>query len=139
MVGGRGLDHLLAGTAGERLADVTHDLEPAWHVVEALGDVLADPAQAPAAGRAGAGTGVDHALARQVGRQVPPGGLEPWGLPRLGDDRRAGQALGLVDLQCLDGQFELLEARAELLGRGAEPCPLQRASSPRSFSIRVLA
>ncbi len=49
------------------------------------------PAQAPAAGRAGAGTGVDHALARQVRRQVPPGGLEPSGLPRLGDDRRAAR------------------------------------------------
>ncbi len=67
---------------------------------------------------------MDHALARQMRRQVPPGGLEPSGLPCLGDDRRAGQALGLVDLQRLDGQFELLEARAELLGRGAEPRPL---------------
>lgn len=124
-MGGRRLDYLLAGPAGERLADVAHDLEPARDVVEALGDVLADPAQAPAAGRAGAETGVDHALARQMGRQVPPGGLEPCTLPRLDDDRRAGQALGLVDLQRLDGQFELFEARAELLGRGAEPRPLQ--------------
>ncbi len=125
MVGGRRLDHQLASAAGERLAHVAHDLEPAWHIVEALGHVLADPAQAPAAGRAGAGTGMDHALARQVRRQVPPSRSGSGGLPRLGDDRRAGQALGLVDLQRLDGQFELLEARAELLGRGAEARPLQ--------------
>ncbi len=82
---------------------------------------------------------MDHALARQVGRQVPPGGLEPWGLPRLGDDRRAGQALGLVDLQCLDGQFELTRRVPSFSDEVPEPCPLQPASSPRSFSIRVLA
>jgi hypothetical protein len=42
---GRGrLHHLLAGTAGEGLAHVAHDLEATRHIVEALGDVLADPA-----------------------------------------------------------------------------------------------
>ncbi len=42
MVGGQRLDHLLAGAAGKRFAGVAHDLEPVWHVVDALGDVLAD-------------------------------------------------------------------------------------------------
>ncbi len=55
-------------------------------------------------------------------RQGPPGWFEPCGLSRL------------VDLQRFDGQFELLEARAELLGRGGEARPLQ----PGELSAQLL-
>jgi hypothetical protein len=123
---GRGrLDHALAGPAGEGLAHVPHHLEAARNVVERLGHVLADPTQATAAGRAGAGTGMDDRLARQVIRQGPPGRLRPRDLDRLGHNRSRGQALGFVDLQRLDGEFELLDPAAQLLGRGTELGPLE--------------
>ncbi len=43
VVGCGRLHHLLTGTAGERLAHVAHDLEPARHVIGTLGHILADP------------------------------------------------------------------------------------------------
>lgn len=93
------LEHLIVGKPGERLVDLPHALELAPHVVEALGAVLIDLVQAPAASRAGAGIGIDHALARKVGRQVTPSRPGPHGLPRLDNARRAVQAIGLVDLE----------------------------------------
>ena len=92
-----------------------HHLEAARHVIERLGHVLADPAQLATARRAGAGAGMDERLARQVIGQRPPYWLLARGLDRLHHDRNGGQPLGLVDLQRLDGEFELLDA-AQLLG-----------------------
>jgi hypothetical protein len=45
MIGCRRLDHRVAGSAGELVADMTDDFEAAGHIVERLGDVLADLAQ----------------------------------------------------------------------------------------------
>ena len=128
------LHDVLASPAGEGLAHVAHDLEAARHVVEALRHVLADSTQRTATSRTGAGTGMDDALARQMLGQAPPGRPDARGLHRLGESRRGRQVLGRVDLQCLDGQFELLDARPELLGGGAEPCPLQ----PGEFAAQLL-
>ena len=77
---------------------------------------------------------MDHALARQVLGQGPPGRPEACSLHHLGHDRRGPQALGRVGLQRLDGQFELLDPLAELLGGGAEPRPLQ----PGEFEAQLL-
>ncbi len=77
---------------------------------------------------------MNHALARQVLGQAPPGRPEAGGLYRLGDGRRGGQAFGRVGLQRLDEQFELLDPLADLLGGGAEPRPLQ----PVEFEAQLL-
>nr|WP_244625734.1 hypothetical protein [Methylobacterium mesophilicum] len=55
-------------------------------------------------------------------------------LDRLGDDRNRREALGLVNLQSFDGEFELLDAGLQLLGRDAELRPLQ----PCKFAAELL-
>jgi hypothetical protein len=66
VIGRRCRDDAVAGPARELGADVPDHLEPARHVIERLGDVLTDPTQRAAAGRAGAWRGMDYILARQV-------------------------------------------------------------------------
>jgi hypothetical protein len=134
VVGRGSLHHGLAGSAGEGLAHVPHHLEAARHVIEALRHVLADPAQATAAGRAGAGAGMSDGLARQMIGQGAAPRPSACRLDRLGDDRSRREALGLVDLQGLDGEFELLDAGLQLLGRDAELRPLQ----PGEFAAELL-
>jgi hypothetical protein len=71
VIGCRCRDDGVAGATGELLADVPDHLEPAGHVIERLGDVLADPAQRTAAGGTGMRRLMQDALARQVLRQGP--------------------------------------------------------------------
>ncbi|MGA5368182.1 hypothetical protein ACQKGT_15940 [Methylobacterium sp. NPDC052247] len=104
--------------AGEGLAHMAHNLEPARPVVQALDHVLADPSQGPAAGRAGGGTGMDRARAA-FGHGLPDR-LETRSLDRLGDGRRRGLTFGLIGLQRLNAQFALLDALPKFLGGGAE-------------------
>ena len=66
--------------------------------------------------------------------QRAPGRPGAGGLDGGGHDRGGGQALGLVDLQRLDGEFELLDARLQLLGRDAELRPLE----PGEFAAQLL-
>jgi hypothetical protein len=118
VVGRRGRDHRLAGPAGELLAHVPDHLEAARHIVEGLGRLLADPAQSGAAIGAGAGGGMQHLFARQMLGQQPARRL--LFLDRFLDDRRhlgrgSRQALGLVALQALDRQLELLDLARQLL------------------------
>src|SRR5205085_11266987 len=49
-------------------------LEAAGHVIERLGDVVADPPQRTAAGWTGAGCGMKYVLTRQL---VPAAGVAP--------------------------------------------------------------
>src|ERR1700726_559619 len=67
-------DDDVAGPAGELLADMLDHLEPARHVIECLGDILADPAQRAAAGGTGMRRLMQNALA-------PAGALATGGGP----------------------------------------------------------
>ena len=119
-------DDGVAGPAGELGADMPDHLEPARHVIERFGDVLADPAQRTAAGGAGAGRGMNDILARQVFRQRTPGRLLRLGGSqgrRRHDRRGGGEPLGLVGFQRLDRQLELLGFARQLLRRAAELGP----------------
>jgi hypothetical protein len=71
----RRCDDGIAGAAGQLCTDVSDDLEPARHVIECFGGVLADPTQRAAAGGAGARRPMPHLFARQVLRQRAPGRL----------------------------------------------------------------
>lgn len=73
-------------------------------------------------------------LARQMIGQGAAPRLSACRLDRLGDDRSRREALGLVDLQSLDGAFEMLDAGLQLLGRDAELRRLQ----PGEFAAELL-
>ena len=73
-------------------------------------------------------------LARQMIGQRASGRLRTGRLDGLDHDRSCGQALGLVDLQRLDGEFELFDPTVQLLGRSAELGPLQ----PRKLEAQLL-
>ena len=121
MVRRRGLHHRLAKAAGERLAHVTHHLEAAWHVVEGLGHVGADPPQSTAAVRTAAGGGMDNLLARQVFGQRPScrlDGLFDCRPEHLGDSGDSCDPLRMVLIQRLNRQLELLNGAIDSL-RGA--------------------
>ena len=60
-------------------------------------------------------------------------------LDRLGECWRCRKALGFVGLQCLDGEFELLDASVQSFGRGTELRSLETGEFERSFSISVRA
>jgi hypothetical protein len=77
---------------------------------------------------------MDHALARQVIGQGAPSRSYAGGLDGGGNDRGGSQTLGLVDLQRLDSEFELLDAGLQLLERDAELCPLET----REFAAQLL-
>jgi len=101
----------VASPARQLLADMPDYLEAAGHVIERLGDVLADPAQRAAAARAGARGGMRHVLARKMIRQRAPGRLLRLGSTLDGgsNNRRGGsEPLGLILFERLDRQLELL-------------------------------
>jgi hypothetical protein len=113
----------IASPARQLLADVPDHLEAAGHVIECLGDLLADPAQRATAGRAAARRGMDHVLARQVFRQRTSCRLLCFHRPlgRCGHHGRgSGEPLGLVGFQRLDRQLELLGLARQLLRRATE-------------------
>ena len=121
VIGCRRRHHGVAGPARQFLADMPDHFEAAGHVIEGLGDVLADPAQRAAARGAGARGGMPRVLARQVVRQRPTGRLLRLGraLDRSAHDRQGtGNPLGLVLFQGLDCQLELLGFARQFL-RGA--------------------
>ena len=96
-------------------------LEAARYVIQGLGHVLADPAQGTATMRAGAGRWVQYFFTRKMVGQWPARRLLRLerGLDRRRHDRRGDcQALGLIGLQGLDRQLELLDLARQLL-RGA--------------------
>ena len=86
------------------------------HVVEDLGDVLADRAHVGTALRAAAGRLVHHALARQVlgQRARSRGALGHDGDARARRDRDLGLELIEGELQLLDLALEPLRGAAEL-------------------------
>ena len=105
------------------------------HVVQHLGDVLAEPAQRAAATRARAGRRVLHDDAGKVPRQRPPRG------PLESRPRRGRHVLGtvpeplaLAGLQLLKGERELRELGVQPLGRLAE----LRAPQPRYLQLELL-
>jgi hypothetical protein len=63
---------------------------------------------------------VDHLLARQVLRQRPPSRLCRGALNRFGHHWCSREALGLVALQRLNRQLQLIDAPAQPLGRDPE-------------------
>ena len=69
VIGRRRRNHRIAGPAGQFLAEVPDHLEAARHVIEGLGDLLADPAQRAAADGASARRGMSDILSGQVFRQ----------------------------------------------------------------------
>ena len=104
---------------------VAHHPEPAGHVVQHLGHVLAERAQAAAAGRAGVRGGMHHHRARQVAGQGAAGRSAPlWPVPDsvvLGGSRRDAR----LGLQVLQRKFELLDLGGQALGAAAELHPAQ--------------
>jgi len=122
----RRCDHCIAGPARQFLANVPDDFEPARHVIEGLGHLVADLAQRAAATGTGARCRKPQILSRQMLRQRAP----RW-LPRFGrglDDRSRGrrghrEPLRLVGFQRLEGQLELLGLMRQLLRGTAELGP----------------
>ena len=113
---GRLLHDCLAGRTGELRAHVPDHLEARRHVLQDLGDVLADLLHRRAAVGAGAGRGVFHRLARQAFRQRPT--CRAFLLLGLGcgNLRRARLPTRAVGFQLLDQELELADLRVELLG-----------------------
>jgi len=114
--------------AGEGLTHVPHHLEAAWHVVEALGHVGADPAQNAAAVRAAADAGINNLLARQVVGERPScglGGLFAGCPEHLGNSREGSNPLCMILIERLNRQFELLDGALDLLRRAAKLRPLE--------------
>lgn len=117
--GQRRLDDAVAGSAAELGADVPDDPERGGHIVQLLGDILADPAHRTAAIRADAGGLVHDLVPRQVvGQRLAegPGGLRPY--------RRDGRGSGLR-LDLLQRELQLLYLACDLLRRAAELHPAQ--------------
>ena len=135
VIGRRRRDHRVAGPAGQFLANVPDDLEAARHVIEGLGHVLADPAQSAAATGAGAGGRMQHLFARQMLGQRPARRLLRFdrGLDDRRHLRRGGrQPLGLVGLQALDRQLELLDLAAPASPTSARTRPAGSAPAGTS-------
>jgi hypothetical protein len=142
VIGRRGGDDRVAGTARQLLANVPHHFEPSRQVIEGLADILADAAQCAAAARAGAAGRMHHLFARQMLGQRTTGRLLRFG-HILGDRRGLGrggrQPLGLVALQGLDRQLELLGLAFQLLRGAAElgpPIARQLELQPGDLSPR---
>jgi hypothetical protein len=136
---GRGLGDRVAGGAGEFGADVTDDPVMPGHVVQRLGDILAEPGHPLAAGRAGAGPPVGglmhHLLARQmVGQRIALGLRTPRARRRGVLGLRLRGVLGLGGLQILQPQLELLDLARQPLRRAAE----LHSPQPRELDAQLL-
>ena len=75
VIGRRGRDDRIAGPARQLLANVPNHLEPARHVIEGLGHILADPPQGAATRGAGVVGWMKHLFTRQMVGQRPAGRL----------------------------------------------------------------
>ena len=102
--------------AGQLRAHVPDHPEAPGHVVQDLGDVLADRAHVGAALWAAAGRLVHHALARQVLGQRT---RSRWALGHDGDGR-AGRDRDLLGLELVEGELQLLDLALEPLRGAAE-------------------
>ena len=112
----QGLHDPLAACARELRAHVLYYFEVARHVLEHLGDVLAEWAELASTIRACAGVLVHDLLARKLGRQGPTSGL----LGRLLRRRSHLEGLGgKACLEILDGELHLHKLPIELLGGAA--------------------
>ena len=120
--------------AGQLRAHVPDHPEAPGHVVQDLGDVLADRAHVGAALRAAAGGLVHHALARQVlGQRARRAGVRSVttatvGLVAIGD---LGLELVQGELELLDLALEPLRGAAELHAPELGDQELQRLDLPR--------
>jgi hypothetical protein len=120
----RWLGDLLAAPARVLLAHMLDHLPLARHQLQALGHVLAQLVQNPAAARAGRRNRIDHALARQVLGQRPPGRLAP--LERLHRHAlRHGDLFRRLRLDLI--LLELEQLQLELVQQGT---PLRRLPEP---------
>ena len=118
--------HRVANPARQFLANVPDDFEPARHVIEGLTDLVGDLAQRATATGAGARCRMPQILSGQMLRQRAPCRLLRLGrgLDGRGHFRRGRrQSLGLVGLQRLEGQLELLGLASQLLRGTAELGP----------------
>jgi hypothetical protein len=124
----RGLRDGVAGVAGIFRPHVADDLEVSRHVVEHLGDVLAELAHAAAAVGAGAGAvagGLMHHLpaGQMIGQRLARGlvALAAWRRRGAGDfGFGLGGVFGLRGFQFLEPQFELGDLAVDPLRRAAE-------------------
>ena len=110
----RRLHDPLAASARELRAHVLYYFEVARHILEHLGDILAQGAQLPSAIRTRAGVLVQDLFSRKLGRQWPTSRH----LKRL--LRRGSHLKWLLSkacLQILDRELHLHELSIELLGR----------------------
>ena len=118
------------------------DFEPARHVIEGLGHLVADLAQRAAATGTGARCGMPQILSGQVFRQRAPRRLLRLGrgLDCRGDRRRCRrEPLRLVGLQRLERQLELLGLARQLLRGTAElgpPITRQLEFQPGDLGLR---
>ena len=122
----RSLRDGVARTAGKLRPHVTNDLEVPRHVIQHLGDVLAQPGHAATTVAAGAGAIVGRLMHdllawQMLGQRLtlrPVGGRRGWcrGIKRLG----AGGIFGRTGLQFLELELELLDLAADPLRRAAE-------------------
>jgi hypothetical protein len=119
-------NHRVAGPARQRRANMPDHLEPAGHVIEGLGHLVADLAQRPAATGTSAWCGMPQILSGQVFRQWAPRRLLCLGCDRdgRGDRRRCcREPLRLVGFQGLERQLERLGVARQLLRRAAKLGP----------------
>ena len=119
-------NHRVAGAAGPFLANVLDHPEPARHVIEGLGHLVADFAQRAAATGTGARRGMPQLFSGQVFRQRASRRLLRRGhcLDCHGDRRRGRcKPLCLVGFQTLNRQLELLRLARHPLRRAAKLGP----------------
>ena len=128
--GGRGLDDRIARLAGVLRPDMADHQEAARHIVQHLGDILAEPGHAGTALGAGAGAVIPGLMHNLLTRQML-GQRSALGLRALDArgravlDRHLGLFLRRAGLQFLELQLQLFDPPGDPLRRPAELHPPQ--------------
>jgi len=125
------LDDGLAIIAAPLRAHVTNDLEGRRHVLQYLGDILAEVGERATTVRAGAGRRMNLLFPRQVLWQRLAGRLPPR---RRCTGQLTLRRISLLALKFLNGEFELIDLVVELFGGAAEP----QAPQAREFQLELL-